>query len=94
MSGWLAMAPVFAQSANQMGVSLSLYDASYKPISNGSYEVRFAIYDRDRTETDAYPSESDAAVWEETQTVEVNNGVLKASLRGTISESVPIRTPR
>ncbi|MFZ1719947.1 MAG: hypothetical protein WAU28_01175, partial [Candidatus Moraniibacteriota bacterium] len=83
VSGWLAMAPVFAQSASQMGVSLSLYDASYKPIANGSYEVRFAIYDADRTDADAYPSQSDARVWEETQTVEVNNGVLRATLGST-----------
>jgi hypothetical protein len=81
--GWLVMAPVFAQSVSQMGISLSLYDASYKPISNGSYEVRFAIYDTDRTEADAYPSNSDAAVWEETQTVEVKNGILRAFLGGT-----------
>jgi hypothetical protein len=77
------MAPVFAQSADRIGVSLSLYDDSYKPIANGSYEVRFALYTSDRTTADPYPSDSDVRVWEETQTVEVKNGVLQATLGGS-----------
>ncbi|MBP7822515.1 MAG: hypothetical protein KA034_01730, partial [Candidatus Moranbacteria bacterium] len=85
MSGWLMMAPVFAQSVNRIGVSLSLYDTSYKPIKNGSYEVRFAIYTKDRTDADAYPSNADDRVWEETQTVEVKNGILSAMLGGSSS---------
>jgi hypothetical protein len=85
MSGWLMMAPVFAQSVNRIGVSLSLYDTSYKPIKNGSYEVRFAIYTKNRTDADAYPSNADDRVWEETQTVEVKNGILSAMLGGSSS---------
>jgi hypothetical protein len=76
--------PVFAQSLDQISVSLSLFDVKNEPV-NGKYEVRFGIYSRDRAEVDAYPSNSDAGVrlWTETKEVEVRNGILRIFLGDT-----------
>lgn len=48
----------------------------------GDHQVRFAIYSADRTELDPYPSNTDAAqrVWQETQTANLNYGLLKTTL--------------
>ncbi|MBP9751519.1 MAG: hypothetical protein KBD19_01510, partial [Candidatus Moranbacteria bacterium] len=77
-------APVFAQSLDQISVSLSLFDVKNEPV-NGKYEVRFGIYSRDRAEVDAYPSNADAGVrlWTETKEVEVRNGILRIFLGDT-----------
>ncbi|MDI6778488.1 MAG: hypothetical protein QMD77_04885, partial [Patescibacteria group bacterium] len=63
-------------------VSAYLMDADNQQILNGEYEVRFGIYSTDRAETDPYPSDTDQAsrVWEETQKVSIQNGLLTAYL--------------
>ncbi|MFZ1626980.1 MAG: hypothetical protein WAT81_04215, partial [Candidatus Moraniibacteriota bacterium] len=73
---------VFAQSINKISVSVSLFDAENKIITNGEYDARFALYRTDRTTQDVYPSNTDAGnrLWEETQKVVVKNGVLRVFL--------------
>ena len=82
MGWWNSSRPVFAQSMREIPLAISLFDADNKAITNGSYEVRFGIYRVDRTVSDSYPSDLDASarIWEETQTVEVKNGVLRVFL--------------
>ena len=54
LMGWLSDSrPVFAQSIKQIPLTASLFDADNKVITNGSYEVRFAIYTTDRAEAAA-----------------------------------------
>ncbi|TXH04688.1 MAG: hypothetical protein E6R05_02635 [Candidatus Moraniibacteriota bacterium] len=74
--------PVFAQSINQIPVALSLFGSDNKAVANGEYQIRFALYRVDRTIADAYPSNTDAGnrIWEETQTVNVTGGVVRAFL--------------
>ncbi len=66
-------------------VSAYLMDASNKEIPNGEYDVRFGIYTADRTEADPYPSDADkgSRVWEETQKVQVENGLFRTYLGAT-----------
>ncbi|HUD09148.1 MAG TPA: hypothetical protein VMQ48_03610, partial [Candidatus Saccharimonadales bacterium] len=66
-------------------VSAYLMDGANKELPNGEYDVRFGIYTTDRTEADPYPSDTDKGtrVWEETQTVTVENGLLKTYLGAT-----------
>lgn len=81
--GWgMRSQSVFAQSISQISVAVSLFNAENKIITNGEYDVRFAIYRTDRAVKDAYPSNADAGsrIWEETQRVTVKNGVLRAFL--------------
>jgi hypothetical protein len=82
MGWWNSSRPVFAQSIRQIPLTISLFDADNKIITNGSYEVRFGIYSVNRTVSDSYPSNLDAGnrLWEESQTVEVKNGVLRVFL--------------
>ena len=83
LMGWLSDSrPVFAQSIKQIPLTASLFDADNKVITNGSYEVRFAIYTADRAEADVYPSNTDAGarLWEETRTIEVKNGMFRTFL--------------
>ncbi|MEK9151570.1 MAG: hypothetical protein AAB547_02975, partial [Patescibacteria group bacterium] len=86
MSGWIDPRPVLAQSAdtsiNQISLSASLFGSDNRLIPNGTYDIRFGIYTTDRATTDAYPSNTDAGsrLWEETQTVTVNNGIFRAFL--------------
>ena len=63
-------------------VAAYLMDSADKEIANGEYDVRFGIYTTDRTEADPYPSDADKGtrVWEETQKVTCENGLLKAYL--------------
>ncbi len=85
--GWYNIRPVFAQfvdaqSIQRIGLSASLFNSENRIITNGTYEVRFAIYSKDRAESDVYPSNADAGsrLWEETQTVSVKNGVFRVFL--------------
>ncbi|MFZ2187182.1 MAG: hypothetical protein WAV46_00940, partial [Candidatus Moraniibacteriota bacterium] len=86
ISGWFQLHPVFAQSVNtavnQISLSASLFGSDNRIVANGTYAMRFAIYTTNRETVDAYPSNSDNAsrLWEETQTVTVKNGILRASL--------------
>ncbi|MBI2439304.1 MAG: hypothetical protein HYV45_01730, partial [Candidatus Moranbacteria bacterium] len=84
--GWYNIRPVFSQvktsSIDQIGLSASLFNSENKIITNGTYEVRFAIYSKDRSESDPYPSNTDSGsrLWEETQTVTVKNGMFRIFL--------------
>ena len=79
--------PTFAQSSPNsirlISISASLFNSDNQIVTNGTYEVRFALYAANRTTADAYPSNSDPKLWEETQTVEVKNGIFRSSLGGT-----------
>jgi len=79
--------PVFAQSINQIPVAVSLFSAENRIITNGEYAVRFALYRIDRSVSDVYPSNTDVGnrIWEETQTVNVKNGILRAFLGSSTS---------
>jgi len=82
--GWSNGRPTFAQSntdsIRQIPISASLFDNQNRIISRGAHQVRFALYTVNRTTPDPYPSNSDTKIWEETQTVQVRNGVFRASL--------------
>jgi hypothetical protein len=75
-----------AQVASQINVTVHLRNKQDKELTNGKYQVRFAIYQINRETADPYPSDTDAGqrVWEETQEVEIKNGVLDAYL-GTVN---------
>jgi len=66
-------------------VSAYLEDKDGKELTNGDYEVRFSLYSIDRAESDPYPSDADrgSRVWEETQTVAIQNGLLTSYLGKT-----------
>ena len=71
-----------SNSIRLISISASLFNSDNQIVTNGTYEVRFALYAANRTTADAYPSNSDPKLWEETQTVEVKNGIFRASLGG------------
>jgi len=75
-----------AQITKQVSVSAYILSSDGKQITNGEYDVRFALYRVDRNSADAYPSNTDAGqrAWEETQKITVRNGVLRAQL-GSVS---------
>ncbi|NTW14073.1 MAG: hypothetical protein HGA31_03530, partial [Candidatus Moranbacteria bacterium] len=78
---WQAgLQPVFAQSLDQINVSLSVFDAKNEAV-NGTFQVRFAIYNADRTL--ASSSDASGKIWEETKQVEVRNGIIRTSLGDT-----------
>ncbi|MFA5871626.1 MAG: hypothetical protein WC858_02780, partial [Parcubacteria group bacterium] len=81
-SGQVLAATDLKAAVGDLDVSMYLLGPDAKEIANGEYEVRFSLYSLDRTETDPYPSDADQAsrVWEETQTVQVENGLLKTYL--------------
>jgi hypothetical protein len=82
MSIWWqgALRPVFAQSLNQISLTLSVFDAKNEAV-NGTFKIRFAIYDTDRT--DPNTSDTQGKLWEETKDVEVRNGIIRTSLGDT-----------
>ncbi|PJA85195.1 MAG: hypothetical protein CO143_02430, partial [Candidatus Moranbacteria bacterium CG_4_9_14_3_um_filter_45_14] len=86
ISGWFHLRPVFAQtinaSINRISLSASLFGSDNRIVTNGTYEVRFGIYNKNREISDAYPSNTDAGsrLWEETQTVTVKNGIFRVFL--------------
>ena len=65
-------------NATDIEVSAYLMNQENQEVTNGEYDVRFSLYSKDRTERDPYPSDEDkgARVWEETQKVNVHNGLL------------------
>src|SRR3989344_1061064 len=81
---WSTLRPVFGQSETdsirKISLSASLFNNENRIVTNGTYEVRFALYAADRATADPYPSNSDARLWEETQTVTVKNGLFRTSL--------------
>ena len=77
----------FSRAQSGMEIDASAYIVSSKDneaVSNGEYDVRFAIYAVDRETADPYPSNSDARVWEETQKIYINDGILNAYLGATV----------
>ena len=83
--GWASyQKPAFAQSSvdsvRYIPLSASLFDNKNRIISRGTHEVRFALYSVDRAKADPYPSTNDGILWQETQTVNVKNGVFRVSL--------------
>ncbi|MEA1925899.1 MAG: hypothetical protein U9M90_01470, partial [Patescibacteria group bacterium] len=67
-----------AQTTENIDVSAYIVDVNNEEIPNGDYEVRFALYTTDRAERSLDPD--DSQVWQETQTVMIYNGLLKAYL--------------
>jgi|GEM_PF-2838845 hypothetical protein len=63
-----------ADAAAQLDVTAYITDIESKGVANGQYEVRFALYENNRAKIDPYPSDSDARIWEETQTVKITTG--------------------
>ena len=68
----------------KLDVSAYIINNENKEIPNGEYDVRFAFYSTDRAAADAYPSNTDNRLWEETQKVTIQNGIMKAYL-GTVN---------
>jgi len=58
----------FAQTAQQLDVSGYILNSENKEITNGDYNIRFAIYSGEQS------------VWQEEQTVAVRNGIFNAYL--------------
>ncbi len=85
--GWQGgLRPVFAQSMDQISISLSVFDAKNEAV-DGTFQIRFALYTKDRSESDAFPSNADAGarIWTETKTVAVKNGMIRTDLGDTIA---------
>ncbi|MEK7598188.1 MAG: hypothetical protein AAB487_00435, partial [Patescibacteria group bacterium] len=75
-----------AQATREMDVTAYMTDGQNKEIPNGEYDVRFAIYTADRQIQDPYPSDTDRGqkVWEETQKVQMLDGILTARLGSVV----------
>jgi hypothetical protein len=71
-------------SIRQIDISAYVLGKDDLELQNGQYSVRFNIYSTDRTVTDPYPSNSDAALWSEVQTIEIRDGVLNAYLGAVV----------
>ncbi|MEI6650249.1 MAG: hypothetical protein WCL23_02310, partial [Candidatus Moraniibacteriota bacterium] len=81
LMGWQGiLRPVFAQSLDQIGVSLSVFDAKNETV-NGTFQMRFAIYDTDRTDPNA--KDTAGKLWEETKQIDVVGGIIRTSLGDT-----------
>jgi hypothetical protein len=80
LGGIFSYATLEAQTVNEINISAYLVNNQNKIIPNGDYEIRFALYLKDRETVDAYPSNSDNAVWQEAQTVTMSDGFLNAYL--------------
>ena len=89
---------VLAETDSNLADSIDNSDAGAKTIQltgtltdvngkmvEGTETIRFAIYSKNRTEVDPYPSDSDKEqrIWEETQTVTLRKGVFKVELGKT-----------
>ena len=64
LGGIFSYANSQAQTVREVNVSAYLVNNKNKIIPNGDYEIRFALYIADRETVDAYPSETDVAVWQ------------------------------
>src|SRR3989344_5510105 len=66
----------------QLPLSGQLLTPAKVSVPDGDYTMRFAIYNKDRTASDPYPSDTDSGsrVWAETQTVKVERGLWKVTL--------------
>ncbi|MDO8668152.1 MAG: WD40 repeat domain-containing protein, partial [bacterium] len=68
-------------TTRQMEILALVTDKQGK-IADGEYDVRFALYNKNRTSADIYPSNTDQnnKVWEEVQKVTIKNGALRTFL--------------
>ncbi|MDO8566502.1 MAG: hypothetical protein Q7S04_04980, partial [Candidatus Moranbacteria bacterium] len=93
VSGWIHLQPVLAQSltrpttvftdsVGKISLTASLFGSDNRMVTNGEYQVRFGIYNKNRDVINPYPSNADqgSRLWEETQTVTVKNGLFRAFL--------------
>ena len=66
----------------QLPLSGQLLTPGKSAVPDGDYAMRFAIYDKDRTALDPYPSDADSTsrIWTENQTLKVERGLWKAVL--------------
>jgi len=69
---------------DQISISLSVFDAKNEAV-DGTFQIRFAMYTKDRTDSDPFPSNADAGsrTWSETKTVTVKNGIIRTDLGDT-----------
>ena len=74
------------QSSGQISVSAYVLGSSGTSLPNGQYDIRFSIYTVDRLTLDPAPSNSDAnsRIWQETQTITINNGLITAYLGASV----------
>ncbi len=68
------------EAAPSIELSAYVVNAKDQGVLDGDYDVRFALYTKDRTASDQ--SEADSKVWEETQKLTIQNGLIRASLGG------------
>ena len=71
---------VATPTIRNVDVAAHIVNSENRAIANGEYDVRFSLYLINREEADAYPSETDTRLWEETQKVYISNGILKTQL--------------
>src|SRR3990167_5845168 len=66
----------------QLPLSGQLLTPGKSAVPDGDYAMRFAIYNKDRTASDPYPSDADSTsrIWTENQTVKVERGLWKVVL--------------
>ena len=69
-----------AASASSFNFTAYIVGKDGQTISDGQYDVRFALYSKNRDQIDPYPSDSDSKLWQETQQIFIFQGVLNAEL--------------
>jgi hypothetical protein len=67
-------------SPRQIEMTAYILGNDNKEVANGEYDVKFAIYPTDRTDASAIPG---SPLWQETQKVQIENGILRAYLGAT-----------
>jgi hypothetical protein len=72
-----------AQQKIQIPLNAFISNSNGTSITDGTYEIRFALYSKDRQTSDPYPSNTDQKVWEETLEVNIFGGVLNTELGNT-----------
>ncbi|MDD5397322.1 MAG: hypothetical protein PHW24_04715, partial [Candidatus Moranbacteria bacterium] len=83
VADFVSAAPSNAGLTNNFNITAYILDKNSQSIADGEYDVRFTLYDKDRTQLDPYPSNSDSKLWQETQKIYIFQGVLSANLGTT-----------
>ncbi|MEI6650069.1 MAG: hypothetical protein WCL23_01395, partial [Candidatus Moraniibacteriota bacterium] len=81
--------PVFGLSLDLINVTLSVFTVKNEAV-NGTFSVRFALYDTDRTDTASV--DTTGKLWEETKEVQVRNGIIRTALGDTVALPVNLFT--
>jgi len=77
----VSLAPFgYVKAANQINITAYVINKDGSALPDGDYKVRFAVYTKNRDTVDPYPSNSDSAIWQEEQTVNIYGGVMSAYL--------------